>query len=383
MTASGLVSPTEPTRTSSQPARSENLKERRLARFSDRHRATVETLARRHLYLSDLAVCFPALLFALAVPRRGFDPEPVIKRVIAGEKLADLARAAGVPAWMRALMPELLTAPLPVLPDGEVFRCQIANHLPRSPRYARIWLEAVAEAARWGHEELAVWIAREIVANSRKGWPKRARLLCLWSWYTSAAGTRGHAFIGEPWTPRLSYSTARKLAEEWCAEVSLHLWLGQASIVDVWLKPGVVDGFEFVPLRSVEEIAAEASAMKNCLRGYGRRLVHGHCRLWSIRRAGERIANVEIRRLHRSRVPCILQLRGKKNTETSDELYAAVTRWIGGQDRLVIKRDAIRSARSLIDPEHWRAFWRPYWLAKGRIPAWLPLAPSDHALWEL
>jgi hypothetical protein len=33
-----------------------------------------------------------------------------------------------------------------------------------------------------------------------------------------------------------------------------------------------------------------------------------------------------------------------------------------------------------LDAQVWRALWRPYWLAKRRIPAWLTLAPSRDAL---
>ena len=28
----------------------------------------------------------------------------------------------------------------------------------------------------------------------------------------------------------------------------------------------------------------------------------------------------------------------------------------------------------------WRSLWRPYWLAKRRLPTWLPLGPSRDAL---
>jgi hypothetical protein len=33
-----------------------------------------------------------------------------------------------------------------------------------------------------------------------------------------------------------------------------------------------------------------------------------------------------------------------------------------------------------LDRETWVSLWRPYWLAKRRIPDWLPIAPSREAL---
>src|SRR5262245_57488027 len=99
--------------------------ERRLRRYCAVVNAQVRALAGRHSRLADLAVSFPALLFALAVPRVGFDPRPAVARVIAGASLADVAGEARVPLWLRKLPPEALVRPLPLLPDGALFRKRI------------------------------------------------------------------------------------------------------------------------------------------------------------------------------------------------------------------------------------------------------------------
>jgi hypothetical protein len=36
-----------------------------------------------------------------------------------------------------------------------------------------------------------------------------------------------------------------------------------------------------------------------------------------------------------------------------------------------------------LDRMTWLSLWRPYWLAKRRIPEWLPIAPSRRALGAL
>jgi len=59
--------------------------------------ARVRAVAARHTRLADLAVSFPSLLFALALPRPDIDPGPAIARVIDGRPLREVAAAARLP----------------------------------------------------------------------------------------------------------------------------------------------------------------------------------------------------------------------------------------------------------------------------------------------
>src|SRR3954466_6545395 len=90
--------------------------ERRLRRYYAPVNAQVRALAGRHSRLADLAVSFPALLFALAVPRVRFDPGLAVARVIAGASLADVASEVRLPLWLRKLPPEAFVRPIPLLP---------------------------------------------------------------------------------------------------------------------------------------------------------------------------------------------------------------------------------------------------------------------------
>src|SRR5690349_3069260 len=107
-----------------------DLLERQFKRYCPRYQGAVRALASGHSRIADLALSFPALLFALAAPRREFDPAWAIARTIAGARLAEVAAATGVPMWLRRLPPEALARPIGQLPDSEPFRLQIANHLP-------------------------------------------------------------------------------------------------------------------------------------------------------------------------------------------------------------------------------------------------------------
>ena len=88
-----------------------DLLERRLRRYHPRFQGRVRALAMRHSRIADLAVSFPALLFALAAPRPGLDPAPALARVIDGCALAEAAAVVELPLWLRKLPPEAFGHP--------------------------------------------------------------------------------------------------------------------------------------------------------------------------------------------------------------------------------------------------------------------------------
>jgi hypothetical protein len=353
---------------------------RQLQRFHPRFRDAVSLIATRHSRIADLASSFPALLFALAVPRPSFDPAPVLARVIDGQPLVELAAAVGVPMWLRKLPPETFAKPFGRLPEGELFRRQIANHLPRSRRHAAAWLQVVADVAELAHEPAAVWAARELVRQTRQGKLARLRLLGLWAWFSQQPATLGHQLIERPWVPEMGMAQALVAAENWHAAISLHLNLGREPIADMWLQPASVGGHDFIALNSVAAIAEEAQAMKNCLLTYGDKVAHNRVRLWSVRCQGQRIATLRLATSHGDPLPRILELKGPGNTKVSRELWWLARRWLHLHDLLKIEPEPQNWGDVPLDRSMWLALWRPYWLAKQRIPEWLPIAPSRDAL---
>jgi hypothetical protein len=355
----------------------DDLVERRLQRYCPRFQGAVRALAMRHARIADLAVSFPALLFALAVPRPGLDPARALGLAIEGAALTEVAAAADVPMWLRRLAPEALVGPIMTLPDGDLFRRQIANHLPRSPRVAAVWLRTVADVADLADEAAAVWIAREIVRGHRQAALRRLRLLSLWSWFSGQPDTLGHRLIEKPWTPAMHLGTALGAAEGWRTTVALHVDLGREPIADMWLQPARVGGFDFLPITSVSAIIEEASAMRNCLCTYGYRVARNHIRLWSIRKDGQRVATLSLASYQRDPLPNIRELKGPGNAEAPPEVWVAARQWVHmhGLPPIDLTRRAAPANRDV-----WIALWRPYWLAKRRLPHWLPMAPSRGAL---
>ncbi|QPF90570.1 hypothetical protein [Bradyrhizobium commune] len=356
------------------------LLERRLRRYHPRFQRAVRALAARHPRLADLAASFPALLFALAVPRARLDPARAIACVIDGAALAEVAALADLPVWLRKLPPEAFVRPIPRLPDGELFRRQIANHLPRSPELAPTWLQLVADAAELAHEPMAAWVAREFLREPRPVATARLRLICLWAWFSSQPATLGHDLIDRPWTPDLRIDAARSATNDWRTVVALHANLGRLPIVDMWLRPGRMAGYEFMPLDSIAAIAAEAKAMRNCLRSYGYNLAHNRSRLWSMQRDGERVATLKIACRARDPLPNIVELKGAGNVEVSREVWWAARQWLHRHDLSQIDMRQYDWATAPLDRTSWLSLWRPYWLAKRSIPDWLPIAPSREAL---
>lgn len=360
-------------------ARSDML-ERQLRRYDSRFQGAVRALAARHSRIADLAASFPGLLFALAVPRPGFDPARALTRVIDGHALVDVAAAAGVPTWLRKLPPETFACPIPRLPDGELFRRQIANHLPQVPRLAPGWLQIVAGIAEVAHEPAAVWIAREFLREPKRVIPGRLRLVGLWAWFSGQPETFGHELIDKPWTPDIRIGPAFAAADVWLTNIQLHVSLARRPIADMWLEPARAAGYDFVPLSTIAAISEEATAMKNCVRTYGYSLALNCSRLWSVRRDGERVATLEVGCCHGDPLPNIIELKGVANAEVPRELWWVARQWLHAHDLPQIDMGRLGRKTEPLDRATWRSLWRPYWLAKHCIPKWLPLAPSRRAL---
>ena len=353
-----------------------DLLERQLRRYDRRVAGAVCALAMRHQHIADLALSFPALLFALAVPRPGLDPARALMRVVDGRSLSEAAAAAEVPMWLRKLPPEAFVQPLQGLPNGELFRRQIGNHLPRSPRLAPTWLQVVADVATLAHEQAAVWIARELVREPGLVKPARLRLISLWTWFSVQPATYAHTLIKRPWARQMRIKPALAAADDWRMLIALHVNLGHQPIADMWLHPGQVAGYDFRPLGSIAAIADEANAMRNCVRTYGYNLAHNRSRLWSVKRDGERIATLKIGTGYGDPLPNIVELKGVGNTEVPREVWWAARRWLNMHDLSEIDMAQRNWGTVPLDRAIWRSLWRPYWLAKRRIPEWLPLAPS-------
>ena len=368
-------------RASAPVAARSKLVERRLEQFQPQVRARVRAVAERHPHLADLALSFPALLFALALPRAGYARERVCEQVIAGAPLRDVALATGIPFWLRKLPPEGFEGPIPVLPSGDMFNRQIVNHVPKSVRSIAGWLNAIAEATALADDVAGLWVAREWSAQPKRRHIHGLRWISLWSWYARHVPD-DPCKLQTAWQQTLGLQQASNLAEEWRQNVKLYLELGDGALADNWLAAANVGGFDFVPLSTFADIRDEALAMKHCVRTYARYLTENSSRVWSIRRDGERVATLELCLSSQAPFPNIVQIKMQNNERAPEGIWRSARAWL--------QSDWLRPFNLRYDCEDapvnlkaWQTMWRPYWLAKRRVPAWLPLAPSRDLIDDL
>jgi len=192
----------------------------------------------------------------------------------------------------------------------------------------------------------------------------------------------GDELVEKAWIPSMRFSTALRNARDWFEAVTLRAHLGGQPIRDTWLSSAVVDGLEFVPLCSEGDIGDEAEAMQNCVRSLSWGVRQNRLRLWSVRREGERVATLQLGRRYGDPLLQVVQLKGPKNATASAPVWWAARKWLHGHDLSVIAPVTFKEALPL-DRRGWIELWRPYWIAKQRLPAWLPLAPSAKAISDL
>lgn len=370
-------------------------KARRIVRALDQYpvalRPRVRAAAARHPWIADLALSFPALLIALTLPRRGVDADTLARLITSGAPLATLAHAGGVPLWLRALPPKAFAAvPIPVLPDSPDVRRRILNHLPKNVRDTPYWLESLSRAVRWGDDEIALWLARE--APHAKAKRKRRRrftrlpdhraLLALWAWHSTHRHLDGAAaHIVTPWTECMSWAAATTAALEWRDALDLRMLRQPDVAFDPWLADGSADGFSFHALCTQGELVDEAAAMSHCVGTYLDRLADNSTRVFSVRKDGARVATLSLRAS--GPLPCIQELAGPTNAPVGHELWLAARQWMHAQDARVICDKRFAFSACEVDAKVWRSLWRPYWLAKRRIPPELPMTPNRWALDDL
>lgn len=332
----------------------------RLERFQEPYRKFLRALTICSDRVEDLADTFPGLLFALATGYGSPEQrERCFELIEDGAPLKQAAEALGLPWWLRKLPAAAFTEPLGDLPKGNSFTRRVMNDIPEKPREAGDWYARVTYAYRACHEDFALWIARQTRFPFRKLAGDPFTLLASWAWHGDQPETFGHSLLRKRWESRLSLKRAYDEARAWERRVDLAVCLG-AGLKDTWFEPGSVNGFEFVPLTSIDEFLSESKAMGNCLDQYADRVSSGTARVFSVRREGIAVANIEIVP-HEDDIamPAIEQLRAPRNARAVAEIWQAAYAWLGQQQFRALRpssEKSVRRARS----EVWNAIWGPY-----------------------
>ncbi len=354
--------------------------ERTVQRFHAPARREVRRLVRSSSRLADLATAFPGALFALAI-RRG--PSACRLNAVAlienGAQLKAVARALDIPMWLRRLPPEAFAeafSDLPAtLPKSESFGRRIVARVPQAPAECAFWLSCILFAERACHEDFAVWLAKQPIYADDGNAEKLVAIVAAYAWFSTETETAAHKLIVVPWRSEIAFDTALCAAKSWFNRIRLVLQLPDGAVSDSWLKSGCGLGYAFDPLLDHRDILAEAQAMQNCADQYADRIVRDKCRLFSIKRNGQRVATLEIGPHQREAgVLAVNQLKARHNMAASTEVWQAAYSWMAGQQGL--KRiPPLAMTEKTFDQTAWRTLIAPYRSAKAGA-AWFDLEAS-------
>lgn len=315
-------------------------------RFRPPYRQAIKRLTSGEPRLEDLAASFPALLFALAT---GFGTSESRAAALAiideGASLKSAAQALGIPWWMRCLPPETFIEPLHALLDGREVQRRIANHVPLDASFLQAWLRSISLANAIAGPEFALWLASRLKVRPRTG--DRLVPLSAWAWYSAHPETYGHSLVRCPFEPAMSLKAAIEESDTWRKRIDLAAAAGD-GIADTWFAASEHAGLQFVPLRTAAEFIAEAGLMDNCLDQFGEKVFRQSSRVFSIRRDGQSIANLEIApHEHDPGMPVIEQLRGASNRRVGADVWQAAYGWLAKQTPRLLTATPVSTRRFL------------------------------------
>jgi len=322
------------------------------------YRRKVDEIAGQASCFAELAETFPGLLFALATnygtaqARRS-----AIEHLESGARLREAAKALGLPWWMRKLPPQAFNRRLQQIPDDPVFSKRIVDLLPAIPALSAKWLDRVFQAYRLCGPEFALWVARHERFHAPLITDPALPYVAAWAWFARHSDTLGGQLLSRPWTPGMSPRRAFDELTTWRKRIRLALTL-TALDRQPWLREGSALGYDFVELKVIGDFIAESEAMDNCLDTFSEKLERGTCYVFSIRKNGTPVADVEIgAHMIDPSLPTIVQLRAPRNKRAHPQIWRATYAWLGSQDL----RPAPPQTLSLAARRRaWRQLWRPY-----------------------
>jgi hypothetical protein len=333
-------------------------------RYAVRFRRPLRRLAEASPRFADLLFSFPAACAGVVTARISLDAAADAGRlVLTGAPLAEVAAALRLPLWLRRLPPEVFDRALPAricarASDAE-FAWHIVNLVPER-KDTNGWLHWVLTARAICGDEFAVWIAGQSIFGSRRPPPPNALLpLAIFVWFSHHPELAAARLLGARWAAKMGIDRAAYLTRRWLYRVLHDLCLALPASRRVWAQPRQVQGFEFVPLLTSDALADEGVRMRNCLATYTVNVIHGVCRLYSVRCGGASIATMDVRNVPGSGLPAIAQLLAPGNTRAPSEVHEAARAWLTLQFR-----DACMTAEfnwgTPSDTAFQEHVWQPY-----------------------
>jgi hypothetical protein len=241
-----------------------------------------------------------------------------------GAKLRDVMAAYALPVPMRKIAAGALSLDYEdaLIGLGRVAPSTLSQIIPSAVSRQRKWLRAYqAFRDRLRHSctdpnAHATWAATRI-AEHRVSWG-------------AAADVADFVAMGDqPINPAWSWGRAEQAARDWhdrlsAGDANRKFGVMAGQIVDTGSHPDhfVVDGFEFVALRTPMAIHTEGRYMRHCVSSYVSYVINGVASIVSVQRDEERIATLELRKGR------IAQLKGRFNSAPAADTRAAAEKYV-------------------------------------------------------
>jgi hypothetical protein len=254
-----------------------------------------------------------------------------------GARLRDVAAAMAIPMALRRIRPGAAHLAFDAVSRHPDWLC----FMPETTLGARVWLHAVHCAYAGGSTEFAEWVARraaQIPGNLREvlallrdlrdwAWaamPPEARILPEWQ-----NDPAGREFITRPFTPSMSLKTVMTLSADWHEAVANHLSGPDFAFPTPWFPASKQGDLEIIPIESSAELYREGRAMHQRVGTYRDIVQSGVAFVYSIRRAGERVATMALRRCGKNVL--LEELRGPCNAAPCSQIVTMARNWLRAQ----------------------------------------------------
>jgi hypothetical protein len=286
--------------------------------------------------MGQAAVAHPLLFHALVTGYGSLERRiAAVAAIERGDKLRDACRALSIPYAMRSVPASSLLKPLQPAVISEHGARLAALRIGRLPKRSDqdTAIQALFYGTSVSGEDFGLWLAHPGNLSCLPNDLMMVRSLAFYAWQSRQDADLPVALRHLSFSPMREWSSNVRSAMLWYQYFKFAAYFGDAPITDMWAEPYRCGDYDIVPLRTAQQLLDEVIYMDNCLRTYADSLHFNICRLFSVRRDGNRLGTVEIQPRRDGRLRAV-QFRGPRNAVMAAQPWDAVHDWISRQKPL-------------------------------------------------
>ena len=273
-----------------------------------------------------------------------------------GAKTRDIAEVANVSMCFRRFVPKDTKRLMNIYDLLSQHLDVVSHHCPKRVADQGPWLSHIRKAHSSGSSEFAIWVAIHwgVFCKEFKRSEMQSRICDLRDWVRACVVQQigserieticqmiddddavlaiegwwqRYSYLaeaGKPFNNEMSVQTVIKLSEEWHERQS-EKEAANVEFPQEWFEGGAVGNFRIEPVRTAVELSRYAYQFHNCATSYAHDIANGHCFLYVVFENDALKALLEIK--NHGRTVSMVQLKGPRNSEVSDEMIAAVNTW--------------------------------------------------------